>query len=78
MIQIRIRHLHASLAGRLVWTGHVGLGVQVVVWERLNGALHDQVGFALDAALRDGIKVGEAVALAARRYLNWRRLVWEG
>lgn len=67
-----------SFAGRLVWTGHVGLGVQVVVGERLNGTLHDQVGFTLDTALGDGIEVGEAVALTARRQLNWRRLVREG
>lgn len=52
-----------------------GWGVQVVVGEGLNSALHDKIGFALDAALRDRIEIREAVALSARWQLDRRVLM---
>lgn len=67
-----------TFTGRFVGAGHVRLRVQVVVGEGLNGTLHDQIGFALNSALRDRIEVGEAVALSARWQLDRRILMRKG
>lgn len=65
-IQIRIRCL-AFARSRLIWTRHVGLWIQVSVWETCNRTGHYHVSFTLYATLRDGIKILETSSETTRR-----------